>query len=472
MEIGLHLASHHAKSLAAQLVLTGPRQVSRLVSVLKKEAWNSGVTVCMLHLLIDDKHYLHENSVCVVAEDLLSGRMPKLFQFTFIALGAFALGFFLRGAFWLPVETRIVHQDVAVVEPTVTTPDVPVAVVEVAESLEPVLLEANLPQVPYLSPEEQISNLEQIINRRQYGQALQGLVSEWIEHDPVLSDAEKASLQEAVALSAQHSGSMPAEVLLSSVIGQLSSEDLRSAWKTAHLESPMRAAIFSELITSELEQHSPAELLETTAGWTSWERGRYSDALLTSLAQTDLETAVQWGIESPDAFGADAIRDLFILYSKSDLNGLEQSLSQITDPRVREGAIEALVARRVMNTEAAMAWADSLATAEEQAIAHDAIYEMTPRGIGVSVLSEDGFPKVMDVVRSDNGLQKGDRIVSISENGAEPVDAFGRELVDVVDVLRGEPGSVVTIQVLRTNPESGEVEQVEATITREQLYFE
>jgi C-terminal processing protease CtpA/Prc len=194
--------------------------------------------------------------------------------------------------------------------------------------------------------------------------------------------------------------------------------------------------------------------------------------MLSTLAKTDLETAVQWGIGNPDAFGADAIRDLFVVYSKSDSQGLERALSQINDPRARASAIEALAARRVMNTEAALEWADSLPTSEEQSLAHDAIYEMTPRGIGVSVFSKDGFPEVGKVVRSENGLQRGDRIASISENGAEPVDTFGRSLGDIVDILRGEPGTTVTIQLLRSDSTSAEVQQVEKTIIREQLYFE
>jgi hypothetical protein len=238
------------------------------------------------------------------------------------------------------------------------------------------------------------------------------------------------------------------------------------------LDSPVRAAIFSELAASDLEGDSPAALLEATDGWTQWERGRYRDALLSSLAQTDLDTAMRWGIEDPDAFSAAGIHELFLSYSKSDYRGLEQALSQIDDPRSRAAAIQVLVARRITNTEAALEWADSLATPEEQALAHEAIYDMTPRGIGVSVFNQDGFSKVGDVVRIENGLRVGDRIVGVSEGGAEQVDLFGRDLEDVVDLLRGEPGTDVTVQVLRDDLISGEVQQVEMTITREQLYFE
>ncbi|CAA6677262.1 MULTISPECIES: PDZ domain-containing protein [unclassified Lentimonas] len=400
--------------------------------------------------------------------------MLKFFPFAIVGFVCFMLGFGLRGFFSSPAETVVrvpgareqAAMSVDVIEPLVELEEVELEIVE------PATLEIEAASgAQLMKPSEAIFNCQQIQQRGRFTEELQNMVLAWIEDDSSLSDSEKEQLFNVVQISALQGGSIPQEVSLSQVIGQLSNPEIRNAWKASNTDSPMRAAIFSELAAAELAEHSPDDLLLATAGWTPWERAQYSDTLLTTMAQSDLNAAVEWGMANPESFGAGAIRELFTQYSRSDARGLEQALSDIQDPKLRAGAIEALAARRVMNTEVALEWADSLATPEEQALAHDVIYEMTPRGIGVSITSRDGFPEVANVVRSSNGLRRGDRIVGVIENGGEPIDTFGRSLEDVVEYIRGEPGTEVTVQVLRGN-KSTDVTQVETVITREQLYFD
>ena len=401
--------------------------------------------------------------------------MLKFSQFTIVGFVCFLLGFGLRGFFVTPTETvvpvttEVVAVPLEVIEPEVEPEVEPERELEIIESTPIETEAAHVPQA--LSPAEAFSQLQQITHRRRMTEELQTMVLAWIDEDQALSDSEKEQLFNAVQLSALQGGSLPQEVSLTQVIGQLSDPEIRNRWKAFNTDSPMRAAIFSELVAAELAEHSPDDLLLATEGWTPWEQGQYRDSLLTTMAAGDLNAAVEWGMASPESFGPAAIRELFTLYSKADGKGLEQALAGIQDPEFRSGAIEALAARRVMNTETALEWADSLATPEEQALAHDVIYEMTPRGIGVSIASEDGFPVVANVVRAGNGLKRGDRIVAVIENDGAPIDTFGRPLEDVVEHIRGEPGTEITVQVLRGDQTTG-VTQVETVITREQLYFD
>lgn len=75
-------------------------------------------------------------------------------------------------------------------------------------------------------------------------------------------------------------------------------------------------------------------------------------------------------------------------------------------------------------------------------------------GIGASLLSEDEFVKVQEVIAGgpaavDETLQKGDRITAVGQgNSGEMVDVVGWRLDDVVDLIRGEAGTTVRLSIL------------------------
>jgi len=86
-------------------------------------------------------------------------------------------------------------------------------------------------------------------------------------------------------------------------------------------------------------------------------------------------------------------------------------------------------------------------------------------GLGMEVIMEDGFVKVVtpidDTPAADAGIQTGDLIVRIDGKAVN-----GLSLQDATDRMRGEPGSVVTITILReSEPEPFDVKLKRAVVS-------
>jgi carboxyl-terminal processing protease len=79
-------------------------------------------------------------------------------------------------------------------------------------------------------------------------------------------------------------------------------------------------------------------------------------------------------------------------------------------------------------------------------------------GIGASLLSEDGYTVVKQIIPhgaadKDGRLKVEDKIVGVGQNGSgEIVDVVDMKLTDVVKMIRGKPGTVVRLEVI---PEGG-----------------
>jgi hypothetical protein len=111
------------------------------------------------------------------------------------------------------------------------------------------------------------------------------------------------------------------------------------------------------------------------------------------------------------------------------------------------------------------------ASAADQELAHDKIYQKTPRGIGAVLKLEDGFPLVVTPL-VEIGLLEGDLILSATNDGNQSTDFFGGDMTTTIDTLLGEPGSDVSVQIIRLDPETGEYRQIKVVITRQQLWIE
>ncbi|MES2603430.1 MAG: carboxy terminal-processing peptidase [Pseudomonadota bacterium] len=95
-------------------------------------------------------------------------------------------------------------------------------------------------------------------------------------------------------------------------------------------------------------------------------------------------------------------------------------------------------------------------------------------GIGAVLTTEDEYTKVVSVVTggpADQGgeLHPEDRIVGVAQGDNAFVDVIGWRVDDVVDLVRGEKGSVVRLNVL---PEGSALESKVVTITRDTVKLE
>ena len=98
-------------------------------------------------------------------------------------------------------------------------------------------------------------------------------------------------------------------------------------------------------------------------------------------------------------------------------------------------------------------------------------------GIGASLQTEDEYVKVMNVIAGgpaaqDGTLQEADRIIGVGEGqSGEIVDVIGWRLDDVVQLIRGEEGTVVRLQILPGGALPGDPHSI-LELTRGQVKLE
>jgi carboxyl-terminal processing protease len=95
-------------------------------------------------------------------------------------------------------------------------------------------------------------------------------------------------------------------------------------------------------------------------------------------------------------------------------------------------------------------------------------------GIGAVLTTEDEFTKVVSIVSggpADMGgeLQPSDKIIGVAQGDMPYVDVTGWRVDDVVQLIRGEKGTVVRLNVI---PASSSIERKEISITRDTVKLE
>lgn len=95
-------------------------------------------------------------------------------------------------------------------------------------------------------------------------------------------------------------------------------------------------------------------------------------------------------------------------------------------------------------------------------------------GIGAVLTTEDEYTKVVSIVSGGPAdlageLQPSDRIVGVAQGDMPYVDVLGWRVDDVVQLIRGEKGTVVRLNVI---PASSSIERKEISITRDTVKLE
>ncbi|MFO8054920.1 MAG: carboxy terminal-processing peptidase [Bacteroidales bacterium] len=83
-------------------------------------------------------------------------------------------------------------------------------------------------------------------------------------------------------------------------------------------------------------------------------------------------------------------------------------------------------------------------------------------GIGAQLTRRDGYINVTRIVPGSaswkqGDLKAGDKIIKVAQEGEEPVDVVGMRLDDVVELIRGEKGTVVSLTVEKPD---GSIEEI------------
>jgi hypothetical protein len=304
--------------------------------------------------------------------------------------------------------------------------------------------------------------------------ALKALVGEWAV-DPSLPESEQEGrLRRVLGLS---EGRYGLEAELASILARSSTDPaIDSAWMEAFSIHPSRTEIAARLSPS-MRDFDPAKTLAMAEGWTDWEKSRFTDSLINNWSSQDPKSAWSWYSKTPDTLPANAADQILNTWAQRNPNDMIQSLDTFTNPEDRRLAIEAISASlAAQGTDQALDWVESLKDIEERDAGMQAVYQNTPKGIGAVLKMENGFPKIADIMPTgalaSTDLRAGDLIVQAKDSGKDPQDLYGRNMQDVVGLLRGTPGSEVEIRVLRENQATGQLEEHSAIVERDLLILE
>jgi hypothetical protein len=304
--------------------------------------------------------------------------------------------------------------------------------------------------------------------------ALRALVAEWVyTRSPLDEDRRSFERDRILTLSSSRVG---LEVELASMLAttQVDSE-LATAFFEAFSNESNRSDVFLAL-SRRLTRENPDTLFSRTEGWTPWERERVMSRFLTDWAVDSPGDAWQWYQGNRGRFDQDFSSSILGPLALADPDRAMGILSSLDLPAERTAAIEAIgkaLARK--NTDQAVEWANGLPEGLEREAANRAIYDAAPRGIGAVLNMEAGFPTIRSIVPGSplegSGVQPGDWLLELRESNGAREPLYAVNLATAVNLIRGEPGSEITLRLLRKNKDSGQLEEHLVPVTRGQLYL-
>jgi hypothetical protein len=304
--------------------------------------------------------------------------------------------------------------------------------------------------------------------------ALRALVGEWIyTRSSLPEDMRYIKREGTYAISGSRFG---LEYELTSMLASVQPDgELASAWLDAFSNHSNRSEMLLTLSRS-LGDKDPKAALARTEGWTPWEKERATRHVLASWSYKSPEDAWQWYQANRGQFDQDMSASILTPWAEADPQAAKRLLTSIQDPDERRSAIEAIgKVLAAKNTDDAVAWANAFDNPRDREEAHRAIYEAAPRGIGAMLKVQNGYPTVSGIVPDSpldgSGVQPGDQLLELWESSGAKHALYAKDLSTTVNLIRGEPGSQVTIRLLRQNQTSGRLEEYLVPITRQQLYL-
>jgi hypothetical protein len=259
----------------------------------------------------------------------------------------------------------------------------------------------------------------------------------------------------------------------------------REIFRTLAIGDASAALRSARQITNEVERETA--LLTLVTEWTHGElsspreRARaiaaYGlDAGLGIELAKNPQLALLWANELSEPAG----RFVVLQQAASNMLGSDPAAAFALGNQIREEDRPKFFAGLYVNwaqkdTDAALRSAEQLPDLSQQAAALDAIRSVAPVGIGAALGTQDGYPVVLNVLPGtpaelSGQLQKGDRILALSQGNNPFVDTRNVSLADIVQMIRGASGSSLQLQVLPANAPPNSLPRT-VSLVREQLKF-
>ncbi|HSU53693.1 MAG TPA: PDZ domain-containing protein [Candidatus Dormibacteraeota bacterium] len=186
--------------------------------------------------------------------------------------------------------------------------------------------------------------------------------------------------------------------------------------------------------------------------------------------------AMLWADELTEgAFRTALLRETAVQMLGTDPASAFAMSTQIPEQE-RSKFFESLYAGWAANdTDAALQSAQQLTDENERNTAMKAIQSVAPVGIGAALGIEDGYPVINNVLPGtpaeiSGQLHKGDRIVALAQGNNSFVDVHSLPLNEVVNMIRGAPGTWLQLQVVASDAGPDSAPRM-ISVLREQLKF-
>lgn len=251
--------------------------------------------------------------------------------------------------------------------------------------------------------------------------------------------------------------------------------DLAALWADQLSTGKARVELLGQAAAEQVVSN-PSLATSYGQGLTGAERAEFNERLLSTWARTQPEAAWQWSdtLEDPVA-RLQALGASVAALSVDNPPAATAKLALLPPGAVRDAELVTVAENyAVKDTDAALAWAQTLAPAEGAA-ANAAINNAVPVGIGARLrVDEQGFPVVQglvpDAAASQGGqIHAGDRILGVGQGNGQMVDTQQMDLGKVVNLVRGAAGSVVQVQVAAALPNGGFAPPTVVTIVRQRI---
>jgi len=260
---------------------------------------------------------------------------------------------------------------------------------------------------------------------------------------------------------------------------------LRDQFRTLASGDPKVAMVAAKGLTNEVERETAllALVTEWTHGDLSLPRAR-ATAISTFGLEAGLgmelvnnpELAVQWANEMTQGPARLALLEQTGAALLDSNPAAAFELVQQAAPGEQRQFLNSLYASWAStDTDAALRAADQIKDPAERDAALQAIRTTAPVGIGAELRTQDGYPIINGLIagtpaEASGQLHKGDRIVGLAQGDNAFVDTHNVSLGDVVQMIRGAPGTLVQLQVQPVDAAQDSPPQT-VTIWRDQLKF-
>lgn len=190
----------------------------------------------------------------------------------------------------------------------------------------------------------------------------------------------------------------------------------------------------------------------------------------------DPDLAVLWANELTEGAGRAAVlRRTAVALVGSDASAALGLGDQLPPEEQRTFLNAVFAGWGASDTDAALKYADQLQNPAEHDAALNAIRTSAPVGIGAILKSQDGYAVISGLVPGtpaelSGQIHPGDRIVALCQGDGAFVDARGVPLNDIVNMVHGQPNTVVELQLLAADAGPDATPRI-VSILRDQLKF-